>query len=151
MSALLYRRHESNASAKLRLPFIIYCIIMLFQALIVHVLADVPISANTVDPVHSHIPSKTVDAQIVGGDPATEGEFPYVTALYLYDLIRCSGVILSSRWVLTGAQCMVNQQDTNTSTTFELEAPKSNYTIGYGSVSNTTLDHVSISNVWVHP
>jgi secreted trypsin-like serine protease len=150
MSNILRRRCASDTSAKLRLSFIIYCIIILFQTLLVRVLADTLVSANTVDPTHNHITNKTVSAQILGGTLANEGEFPYMAAIYLSGDFNCGGVILSSRWVLTTAQCLVDPNGTHTSTTFELYVPKSNITVGYGSIRNIELDEVSISNVWVH-
>jgi hypothetical protein len=151
MSDIPHRRHASNASAKLHFPFIIYCIIMLFQALIVRVLADISTSANTVDPTHSYIPSKTVEAQIWGGADATDGEFPYLVMIRVGSDGGCSGVILSSRWVLTDAYTLINPNGTHNSTSFELRVPKSDITVGYGSIRNTTLNWVSIKDVWVHP
>jgi trypsin len=151
MLGILRRQHASDTSKKLRLPFIIYCITILFQTLLVWILADKPVSANTVDPTHSHIPSKTVNAQIEGGTSATEGEFPYMAAIYKKGYLQCGGVILSSRWVLTSAYCMVNIDGTPTPGTLELKAPKSDYAIGYGSIRNETLNWVSISDVRIHP
>jgi hypothetical protein len=151
MSDILLRQRMSDASVKLRPLFIIYYITILFQALTVCVLADIPLSVNTVDPAYSHIPSKTVETQIVGGTDATEGEFPYMAAIYQKDYLTCSGVILSSRWVLTEAYCLINSNGTHTSTTFELRVPKSKITIGYGSIRDTTLNRVPINNVWIHP
>jgi hypothetical protein len=58
MSDILRQQYASDVDIKLRLPFIIYCITILFQALSIRVLADTPVSADTVDPMHSHIPSK---------------------------------------------------------------------------------------------
>jgi secreted trypsin-like serine protease len=151
MSDILRRRRASDTSAKLRLPFIIYCITILFQALSVRVLANTSVSANTVDPVRSHTPSKTVSAQIAGGTSAREGEFPYAVAIFEEDFIVCSGVILSSQWVLTAAQCLVDPSGTHNSTNFELNSPKSDFAVGYGSIRNTTLERTSIKEVWVHP
>jgi secreted trypsin-like serine protease len=149
MSDLLRCRRASEASTKLHLLFIIYYIAILFQVLTVRVLADVPVSANTVDPKYGHIPSKTVEAQILGGTSASEGEFPYMVAIYKDNLIICSGVILSSRWVLTKAECMVDPNRGSTSTP-ELYGSKSDYIIGYGSSRNTALDRVSIKDVLFH-
>jgi hypothetical protein len=151
MSDILRRQRASDTSAKLRLPFIIYCIIILFQTLLVRVLAGTPVSANTVDPAHSHIPSKTVNAQILGGTPAAEGEFPYMAAIYIRDQLACGGVILSSRWVLTAAYCPIDPNGAHTSTNSELHVPKSDITVGYGSIRNTTLNRVLIRDVRVHP
>jgi secreted trypsin-like serine protease len=148
MPGILSHQRASDANAKLRLPFIIYFIIILFQALSIRVLADKLVSANAMDPKYSYIPSKTVNARIVGGEPATDGEFPYMVAIYLKGYLRCGGVILSSRWVLTGAFCVVNPNGTHTSTTFEIYGQKSDYAVGYGSIRNETLNWVSISTMW---
>jgi trypsin len=145
MSDLLHRRREVDASAKLRLSSIIYCIIILFQALATRVLA------NTVDPEHSHIPNKTVNAQIMGGTPAVEGEFPYMAAIYLGGSYFCDGVFLSSRWVLTRAYCVVNFNDTQTSSAFELRVWKSAIAVRYGSSKNTTLRESSVKDVFIPP
>jgi trypsin len=151
MFDILRCQRASGVNVKLRLPFIIYCLTILFQALTVRVLADVPVSANTADPAYSHMPSKPVKAQIVGGEPATEGEFPYMAAIYMGDYSVCNGVILSSQWVLTWAGCLVDPNGERTSTSFELYVPKNEIMIGYGSIRNTTLKHVPIKDVWAHP
>jgi secreted trypsin-like serine protease len=150
MSDTLRRRRVSDVSVKLRLLFIIYWITILFQTLSIRALANTPVSANAVDPEYSHIPSKTISAQIVGGTSANDGEFPYMAAVYEKDELVCGGVILSSQWVLTAARPLVKSV-TSSSGTFELRASKSDYTIGYGSIKNTTLSRVSISDVRVHP
>jgi hypothetical protein len=154
MSNILRRRCASDTSAKLRLSFIIYCIIILFQTLLVRVLADTLVSANTVDPTHNHITNKTVNAQILGGTLANEGEFPYMAAIYLSGDFNCGGVILSSRWVLTGAHCLVDPNGNHTSNSFQLYVPKSNITVGYGGIWdegiwNIDLNLTSINNVWI--
>jgi hypothetical protein len=151
MSDILRCRRAPDVNVKLRFPFIIYCITILFQALIVGVLANMPISANTVDPAYGYIPNKTVEAQIARGTNVKEGEFPYVAGIYLGEYLICNGVILSSLWMLTRAICIVKGDGTHTSTTFELAAPKSEYYIGYGSTNYTKFDYASIGDVWVHP
>jgi hypothetical protein len=76
VSDILRCRRAPDVNVKLCLPFIIYYITILFQALTVRVLADVPVSENAVDPKYGHIPSKTVNAQIWSGTPVNDGEFP---------------------------------------------------------------------------
>jgi hypothetical protein len=144
-------QRASDTSAKLRLLFIIYCIIILFQALSVHVLADIPVSENTADLAYSHIPNKTVNAQIVSGEPATDGEFPFMATLYRRDGLGCDGAILSSQWVLTGVWCMIKTFNTNNSLGYELHALKSNYYIRYGSIEEESLIQASIRSAHVHP
>jgi trypsin len=138
-------RCTSGTSVKLCLPFIIHSITILLQ-----VFADIPVLADTVDLTHSDIPSKTVDAQIVGGIPAAEGEFPYMVAIYLGGRNACGGVILSSRWVLTRARCLIEQNNTDTSTD-SFSVTKSRINIGFGSIRSATPDRVSIGNVLIHP
>jgi secreted trypsin-like serine protease len=151
MPGILCRQRLSDTSVKLRLPFIIYYITILFQTLLVRVLADTPVPANTVDPPHGHISNKTLSAQIVGGEPAADGEFPYMVGIHLEGRLWWGGIILSSRWVLTSAFSVVDTEATSTSGSFVLNAPIDKITVGYGSVERDTLSQVSISNVWVHP
>ncbi|CAG0882583.1 unnamed protein product [Darwinula stevensoni] len=42
---------------------------------------------------------------IVGGQPATKGEFPFIVAIKEGQDFKCGGVIISNRYVLTAAHC----------------------------------------------
>jgi hypothetical protein len=42
---------------------------------------------------------------IVHGFPASPGQFPYQVALVINDTYTCGGSLISSKWVLTAAQC----------------------------------------------
>jgi secreted trypsin-like serine protease len=114
------------------------------------VLADTPVSANTVDPEHSHIPNKTVNARIMDGTPVKEGEFPYMVAIYLGGFYGCGGVILSPQWVLTRAKCLVHSSSTQTSTAFELVVPESEITVRFNGTEDAALNRTSINKVFVH-
>jgi hypothetical protein len=151
MSDILHRQYAPDTSIKLRLPFVVYCIIILFQVLSVRVLADTPVSADTVDPAYSHIPSKTVNAQIVDSTPAADREFPYMAVIYRKSKFMDGGAILSSQWVLTSARQLVDPWNSRNPPDSDLYVPTSEFTVGYGSVRNETLSWVSISDVWIHP
>jgi hypothetical protein len=151
MSVILYRRRASDAGAKLSLPFIIYYITILLQALSLLILAAMPVSANTVDPEYSHIANKTVSAQLVGGTPANEEEFPYVAVIYLDGRLECSGVILSSQWVLTKARCLIVSYVRDLFDSIMFTIPKGRITVGFGSIRNVTPNHILIRDVHIHP
>jgi secreted trypsin-like serine protease len=147
-------RHQraSNTSAKLRLSIIIYCITIFFQVLSVQALADIPVPADTVDPAHSHISNKTINAQISNGEPATDGEFPYMAGVYLRrrDMIICGGAILSSQWVLTSGWCL-KDHGKHDPPNFELQKSINELAVVYGSSEEKKLSQASISKVHIHP
>jgi secreted trypsin-like serine protease len=53
--------------------------------------------------------------------------------------------------VLTVAHCLVDPDGTHNPPEFQLQAPKINYTVGYGSIRSPTSNQVPISEVKIHP
>nr|BAM21503.1 serine protease like protein [Agriosphodrus dohrni] len=43
--------------------------------------------------------------RIVSGDLSEEGEFPWMTAIFIYDKYSCSGALITERHVLTAGHC----------------------------------------------
>lgn len=48
-----------------------------------------------------------MDNRIIGGQTVDITDFPYQTALFLSNSYRCGGIIISEKWILTAAHCLV--------------------------------------------
>lgn len=44
--------------------------------------------------------------RIIGGVPATLGEFPFAVTIQLSGIHICGGLIYNERWILTTASCI---------------------------------------------
>ncbi|XP_071634612.1 trypsin-1-like [Temnothorax longispinosus] len=44
--------------------------------------------------------------QVVGGEEAPEGAYPYIVSLHAYSQHFCAGSILNERWIITAAHCV---------------------------------------------
>lgn len=77
------------------------------------------------------IPRKEASILIVGGSPASAGQFPYIVTVTT-DSTICGGVLIGANTVLTASHCTFNQDGSQTS--------PSVYTIRAGSlVSKYTM------------
>ncbi|KAK9758881.1 Trypsin [Popillia japonica] len=57
-------------------------------------------------PVGFVSPKFGFNPRIVGGQNATEDQFPYQTSLRYYGSLNCGGSILNKHWALTAAHCV---------------------------------------------
>jgi secreted trypsin-like serine protease len=56
-------------------------------------------------------PATSVDALIVGGEPASPGEFPWMAAIVDEDGAFCGGALIDREWVLTAAHCFFSEPE----------------------------------------
>ncbi|XP_054275587.1 transmembrane protease serine 11D-like [Macrosteles quadrilineatus] len=56
------------------------------------------------------MPQPFSELRIINGSNATEGEFPFMAAIFYKGYFTCGGTILSEDWILTAAHC-VNDRD----------------------------------------
>jgi secreted trypsin-like serine protease len=88
--------------------------------------------------------------KIVGGGPAGVGEFPFAVNLHYRNSSFCGGTLISDRWILTAAHCIVD-------TTSSFKAGKNqqyatgNISVNIGNLRNSTTKPVSIKRVIPHP
>ncbi|XP_062992945.1 prostasin-like [Elgaria multicarinata webbii] len=52
-----------------------------------------------------------ISPRIVGGDPASEGSWPWQVSILYNNLPACGGSLIDNQWVLSAAHCFLNVQD----------------------------------------
>ncbi|HYJ58157.1 MAG TPA: serine protease [Methyloceanibacter sp.] len=76
---------------------------------------------------------------IVGGEEATDGEFPYQVRIYGVqndDVGFCGGSVIGDKWVLTAAHCVLDVSEV---------------VVGYGSADRSATTKIPSEKVIVHP
>ena len=71
---------------------------------------------------------------IVGGSPATAGEYPAQGYLVIESTSFCGGTLIGSRWFLTAAHCAVDD--------FGIPLPPSSFVVRFGHVDRTQMTDV---------
>jgi secreted trypsin-like serine protease len=95
-------------------------------------------------------PTPIAEPAIVGGTPATLGEFPWQVALLFDDYSGsyeqgCGGSLIADAWVLTAAHCVVEEAGTIDPATIRVAA---------GSIDLTTIttdQHIAVDQIIPHP
>uniref|UniRef100_A0A034WHW8 Serine protease SP24D n=1 Tax=Bactrocera dorsalis TaxID=27457 RepID=A0A034WHW8_BACDO len=83
-------------------------------------------------------------SRIVGGQYASDGQFPHQISLYIRGDFTCGGSIISASYVLTAAHCVTSQPGIN--------YPASYFTVRAGSSQLYTGGvYVSVAETKVHP
>lgn len=76
---------------------------------------------------------------IVGGEEATDGQFPYQVRIYGVqndDVGFCGGSVIGDKWVLTAAHCVLDVSEV---------------VVGYGSADRSATTKIPSEKVIVHP
>lgn len=86
-------------------------------------------------------------SRIIGGVPASPGEFPHQVLISRRGTFICGGSIINLRWVLTAAHCVT----VNTGTFGVGTVPTSELMVHYGSVRGYALRQKPVDQVIYHP
>ncbi|HEX9994786.1 MAG TPA: serine protease, partial [Acidimicrobiales bacterium] len=85
--------------------------------------------------------------QIIGGDPAEPGEYPFMTAILDetiagndYQKQYCGGSLIAANWVLTAAHCVEGERASNLAVA-----------VGRNQLDSTQGVRRSVSAIFIHP
>jgi secreted trypsin-like serine protease len=140
MSSPSHYRRVTNTNPK-------FCHVTIFFHVLIILFLAMPVTAKITASIHN-VTSQTLNAQIFGGTPAKEGEFPFMALTHLYGSAYCGATIISSSRVLSAAHCFVGPVD-ELSTDYEMIAPPSDYTVSVGTIQNTTEHPVRVRQVLI--
>jgi secreted trypsin-like serine protease len=54
-----------------------------------------------------------INKQIVGGDAASRGQFPWQVSIYIDSTWLCGGSLIQNNWVITATHCTYNRTSFN--------------------------------------
>jgi secreted trypsin-like serine protease len=93
-------------------------------------------------------PTPEVGAQIVGGTPATPGEYPWQVRLSIFEnpnFYLCGGTLINPQWVLTAGHC-ITESNGSVSAPGNVNAYVDNY-----DINDSWEQHRSVIKVIRHP
>ncbi len=85
------------------------------------------------------------DDRVIDGDPVADGDYAFMTALYLDADFKCSAVAIDPQWILTAAHCFYDLDDNWT-----LEQPLSDFEGVVGRTDLGSNDGIEVKFDQVH-